>query len=94
MRHLGTEPHEPLWPRAVELETEQFVTAVRELWPERFSATYVSKRIKRLGVELAADPIADQTSRRFNALRSELDEFAERKLCVAPVDGIELARKD
>lgn len=39
-------------------------------------------------MDLAAEPIGQETQARFVALLAELNVFSERKLCVAPVEGV------
>jgi hypothetical protein len=76
---------------SIESDIARLADTIRESWPERFSAHYVQDRIRRLASELAAEPICESTQARFVALLSDLDIFAERKLCIAAVEGVNIA---
>jgi hypothetical protein len=90
----GTSVQEFILPHSIEADIARLVDTIREFWPERFSAGYLQKRIGRLVSELAAEPIGQETQRRLVALLADLNLFAERKLCVAPVEGVALVSDD
>src|SRR5579859_7652843 len=81
-------------PRSIEAQIARLADAIGEPWPERFSAPYLKKRVRRLAMDLAAEPIGEETQARFVALLEELKVFSERKLCVAPVEGVAVVSDD
>jgi hypothetical protein len=86
----GISLHEFIWPKSIDAEIARLADTIREYWPERFSASNLQKRLGRLALELAAEPIGEATLARFLAFLADLNAFAERKLCVAPVEGVAL----
>jgi hypothetical protein len=83
-----------IWPKSIETDIARLAGTIKELWPERFSTSNLQKRIGKLVLELAAKPISQETQRRFMASLADLNCFAERKLCIAPVEGITLVSDD
>jgi len=86
--------HEFIWPRSIDAEIARLADTIREFWPERFSSSNLQERVRRLALELAAEPIDEKTFARFLAFLAELNAFAERKLCVVPVEGVALVSDD
>jgi len=52
---------------------------------------YLERRIETLALELWQVPIGPATRARFSDLLKDLDVFSDRKLCVAPIDGVDLS---
>lgn len=79
---------------SIQSEITRLADAMGKPWLERFSASYLHDRVRQLALDLAAEPIGGETRARFLALLAELDAFSERKLCIAPVEGITVASDD
>jgi hypothetical protein len=54
----------------------------------------VRDKLRRLALDLAAEPVGQETQRRFMELLRDLTLFAEKKRCIAPVEGISLVGDD
>lgn len=92
----GTNVQYFILPQHIEDDVARLADTVRETWPGRFSTTNLQKRIGRMVSDVAAESesIGQETHTRFIAFFAELDLFAERKLCIAPVEGVTLVNDD
>ena len=83
-----------LWPKPMQDTADELAEDIRKHWPDRFSTSYLKKRLRQIVEDLAADPIGQHTQERSAAFLGELECFAETKLCIAPVEGIQLVNDD
>ena len=86
----ATSVGECLWPRELHDRVDALAGMLTNLWPERFGATYVRKRVTALALEAAAMPIGQATQKIFSEFYRGLETFEQRNLCICPIEGIEL----
>jgi len=63
-------------------------------WPERFSTSYLKGQIEKIILDLATEQIGKETQKRFIGFLDALNQFDERKLCIASVEGVAVVNDD